>query len=191
MHFHLYSAIIWWGKTRSYLRSIADCLRSLRRKEKQTRNYWSFNLQCSYEHLSNKALFSYTRYTLFKSDSRQVKIDTHRVEELGEFAKVIPPAGIRHSDAHLTIRIIDWLAPNTVTFRPTTHQILKKHTFLNWSVLRICKTEVIATTNYYLSFAPTFWRDDWKSLIAPKIFLVLFLFVLFFFPVVSCANQII
>lgn len=59
-------------------------------------------------------------------DASQVKIDTYRIEELGKFAKIIPPAGSCHSEAHRAGRIIHRLASEAVTFRPTAHKILKQ-----------------------------------------------------------------
>lgn len=37
------------------------------------------------------------RFTLYRQV--KVKIDTHRIAELGKFAKIVPPAGSCHSEA--------------------------------------------------------------------------------------------
>jgi len=64
---------------------------------------------------------------VYPASTSQVKIDTHRIEELGKFAKIVPPACFRHSEAHRAGRIIYRLASEAVTFRPTAHKILKQY----------------------------------------------------------------
>lgn len=85
-------------------------------------------MEINFRESSSKRNFHYL-HLLRSIPSIDVSIkttDAHRIEEFGEFAEVVPPAGIRHSETHLAVRVIYRLASDTVTFRPTAHQILKQ-----------------------------------------------------------------
>lgn len=42
----------------------------------------------------------FTSASVYPILTSQMKIDTHRIEELGKFTKIVPPAGSCHSEAH-------------------------------------------------------------------------------------------
>lgn len=48
------------------------------------------------------------------------------VEELGEFAYVVPPATLGHSHCFGVSRIINWLTPVRVVVPPACHQTLQQ-----------------------------------------------------------------
>lgn len=64
--------------------------------------------------------------------ARWIDRDTYGIEELGEFANVIPPTRVGHSECHGVVGVVDRLAPETVSFRPATHQVLKQENIAKW-----------------------------------------------------------